>query len=83
MRGIETEIYCRDFLLFFPRGNYKNSYSSPVLADVNNDNIREIIFGSQSQSGPGCVHIIKNDGTVYPNSQDNETGYIHLLLLDL
>lgn len=48
-------------------GDYKNSYSSPVLADVNNDNVREIIFGSQSQSGPGCVHIIKNDGTVYPN----------------
>ena len=48
-------------------GDYKNSYSSPVLADVNNDNIREIIFGSQSQSGTGCVHIIKNDGTVYPN----------------
>lgn len=48
-------------------GDYKNSYSSPVLADVNNDNAREIIFGSQSQSGPGCVHIIKNDGTVYPN----------------
>lgn len=48
-------------------GDYKNSYSSPVLADVNNDNIREIIFGSQSQSGPGCVHIIKNDGTVFPN----------------
>ncbi|MBX7044892.1 MAG: T9SS type A sorting domain-containing protein [Ignavibacteria bacterium] len=48
-------------------GDYKNSYSSPVLADVNNDNIREIIFGSQSQSGTGCVHIIRNDGTVYPN----------------
>jgi hypothetical protein len=48
-------------------GDYKNSYSSPVLADVNNDNIREIIFGSQSQSGPGCIHILKNDGTVYPN----------------
>ncbi|MBN8570079.1 MAG: T9SS type A sorting domain-containing protein [Ignavibacteria bacterium] len=52
---------------FILPGDYKNSYSSPVLADVNNDNIREIIFGSQSQSGPGCVHIIKNDGTVYPN----------------
>jgi hypothetical protein len=52
---------------FILPGDYKNSYSSPVLADVNNDNVREIIFGSQSQSGTGCVHIIKNDGTVYPN----------------
>ncbi len=43
-----------------------NSYSSPVLADVDGDGIREIIFGSQSSSGQGYVHIIKNDGTVYP-----------------
>jgi len=52
---------------FLLPGDYRNSYSSPVLADVNNDNSREIIFGSQSQSGTGCVHILKNDGTVYPN----------------
>ena len=43
-----------------------NSYSSPVLADVDGDGIREIIFGSQSSSGQGYVHILKNDGSVYP-----------------
>jgi hypothetical protein len=58
-------------------GDFKNSYSSPVLADVNNDNIREIIFGSQSQSGPGCVHIIKNDGTVYPNWPKTTDNWVY------
>ncbi len=43
-----------------------NSYSSPVLADVDGDGIREIIFGSQADNGQGYVHILKNDGTVYP-----------------
>jgi len=55
-------------------GDYKNSYSSPVLADVNNDGSREIIFGSQSQTGTGCVTILKNDGSVYagwPKITDN------------
>lgn len=59
---------------FILPGDYKNSYSSPVLADVNNDGFREIIFGSQSQSGPGCVHILKKDATVltgWPKFTDN------------
>jgi hypothetical protein len=59
---------------FILPGDYKNSYSSPVLADVNGDSFREIIFGSQSQSGPGCVHILKKDGTVltgWPKFTDN------------
>ncbi len=43
-----------------------NSYSSPVLADVDGDGIREIIFGSQADNGQGYVHILKNDGSVYP-----------------
>ncbi len=42
-----------------------NSYSSPVLVDVNNDNIREIVFGSHGTSG-GYVYILKNDGTIMP-----------------
>lgn len=47
---------------------YKNSYSSPVLADINNDGARDIIFGSQ-RSSPlgGCVTILNHDGTVFPN----------------
>jgi len=41
-----------------------NSYSSPVLADVDNDNIREIIFGTHVSGGGGYVYILKNDATV-------------------
>lgn len=47
-------------------GGTTNSYSSPVLADINNDSFREIIFGCQTQTG-GAVYILKNDGSVYPN----------------
>ncbi len=44
-----------------------NSYSSPVLADVDNDNIREIVFGTHSLGGGGYVYILKNNGTVLPS----------------
>lgn len=46
-----------------PNGDV-NSYSSPVLADVDGDNIREIVFGTHSLSGPGYVYLLKNNGTV-------------------
>ncbi len=49
-------------------GNDKTSYSSPVLVDVDNDNVREIIFGTHDiGSGLGRLHIIKSDGTPLPN----------------
>ncbi|MCC6866602.1 MAG: T9SS type A sorting domain-containing protein [Ignavibacteria bacterium] len=41
-----------------------NSYSSPVLADVDGDNIREIIFGTHVSGGGGYVYILKNNGTI-------------------
>ena len=41
-----------------------NSYSSPVLADLNGDNMKEIIFGTHVLGGGGYVYVIKNDGTV-------------------
>ena len=44
-----------------------NSYSSPVLADVDNDNIREIAFGTHALSGGGYVYILKNNGTILPS----------------
>lgn len=47
--------------------NDVNSYSSPVLADVDGDNIREILFGSHATSGGGFVYILKNNGTVLSN----------------
>jgi Secretion system C-terminal sorting domain len=49
-------------------GSDKTSYSSPVLVDVNADNVREIIFGTHDiGSGVGRLHIIKSDGTSLPN----------------
>lgn len=43
-----------------------NSYSSPVLADVDNDNIREIVFGTHvvGGSGNGYMYILRNNGTI-------------------
>ncbi|HMT10774.1 MAG TPA: T9SS type A sorting domain-containing protein [Ignavibacteria bacterium] len=40
-----------------------NSYSSPVLADLDGDNQREIIFGTHF-SGGGYVYVLRNNGTV-------------------
>lgn len=43
------------------------SYSSPVLADIDGDGLREIIVGDHSLSGGGgAVHVIKNDGSSLP-----------------
>jgi len=41
-----------------------NSYSSPVLADVNGDNIREIVFGTHKLGAGGYVYLLKNDATI-------------------
>lgn len=44
--------------------NDVNSYSAPVLADVDGDNIREILFGTHATGGGGFLYILKNNGTV-------------------
>ncbi|MFC2092639.1 FG-GAP-like repeat-containing protein [Bacteroidota bacterium] len=54
------------FPFTMPNGDV-NSYSSPVLADVDNDNIREIAFGTHVLSGGGYVYILKNNGTILPS----------------
>ena len=51
------------FPFVMPNGDV-NSYSSPVLVDVNGDNKREIIFGTHVNGGGGYVYILKYDGTV-------------------
>jgi hypothetical protein len=48
----------------FTMPNGVNSYSSPVLADLDGDNMREIIFGTHVLSGGGYVYVLKNNGTV-------------------
>ena len=72
------------FPYYMPNGDV-NSYSSPVLADVDNDNFREIVFGTHGSGGGGFVYVIKNNGTVltgWPKATSNwvygppSVGYI-------
>lgn len=59
-------------------GGDKTSYSSPVLVDVDNDNMREIIFGTHNTgSGIGKLYILKNDGTPYPNFPKLTNNWIY------
>lgn len=52
---------------YYPGENRVFSYSSPVLADIDGDGLREIICGDHDVSqGGGAVHIVKNDGSSYP-----------------
>ncbi|HEY3250221.1 MAG TPA: VCBS repeat-containing protein, partial [Ignavibacteria bacterium] len=53
------------FPFTMPNGDV-NSYSSPVLADVDNDGIREIAFGTHKLGGGGYVYLLKNDATIMP-----------------
>ncbi|MEO8210751.1 MAG: T9SS type A sorting domain-containing protein [bacterium] len=66
------------FPFILPNGDV-NSYSSPVLADVDGDNIREIIFGSHQTGGAGLgyVYILKNAGTVIPNWPKTTTYWVY------
>ena len=52
---------------FIQPNNVVNSYSSPVLADVDNDNVREIIYGTHGIGAANYVYILKNNGTVMPS----------------
>jgi PKD repeat protein len=52
---------------FTPGNDRVFSYSSPVLADLDGDGNREIIVGDHSLSaGNGAVHILQNDGSLFP-----------------
>jgi hypothetical protein len=63
---------------FLLTGNDKTSYSSPVLVDIDNDNIREIVFGTHDLgSGVGRVHILKNNGTEIPNFPKTTSYWIY------
>jgi hypothetical protein len=47
---------------YTPPGGDVFSYSSPVLADMDGDNIREILVGTHILGGGGGVYILKNNG---------------------
>jgi hypothetical protein len=51
------------FPFTMPNGDV-NSYSSPVLADLDNDNIREIVFGTHVLGGGGYVYCLENNATI-------------------
>jgi hypothetical protein len=52
---------------YYPGVDRVFSYSTPVLADINEDGLREIICGDHSTGvGDGAVHVVKNDGSSYP-----------------
>lgn len=52
---------------YTPGSNRVFSYSTPVLADLDDDGCREIIAGDHSNnSGYGMIHVIRNDGTAFP-----------------
>lgn len=54
---------------FIPGNDRVFSYSAPVLADIDQDGEREIIFGDHSNTPPfdGKLYILKSDGTHFPN----------------
>ncbi|MBZ0203091.1 MAG: T9SS type A sorting domain-containing protein [Ignavibacteria bacterium] len=59
-------------------GGDVNSYSSPVLVDVDGDNIREIVFGTHNSSvGDGAVYLLKNNGTLMSGWPKRVTQWIY------
>lgn len=53
---------------YLPGPNRVFSHSTPVLADLDGDGLREIIFGDHSSSNSdGRIHVLENDGSVFPN----------------
>jgi hypothetical protein len=53
----------------------KCSYSPPVLADLDKDGKREIIFGTHVPYNPyGYVHVITSNGTKFPGAWPVRTG---------
>ena len=61
------------FPFTMPNGDV-NSYSSPVLADLDGDNVRDIVFGTHKLGGGGYIYAVKNNGTVL-TGWPNYTGY--------
>lgn len=55
------------------------SYSSPILVDLNNDNLREIVFGIHEIGGAlnGGIYILKNDGTLFPGWPKTTTYWVY------
>ncbi|MCW9066166.1 MAG: VCBS repeat-containing protein, partial [Ignavibacteriaceae bacterium] len=55
------------------------SYSSPILVDLDNDNLREIVFGIHETGGTlnGGIYVLKNDGTLFPGWPKLTTYWVY------
>jgi Secretion system C-terminal sorting domain/FG-GAP-like repeat len=55
------------------------SYSSPILVDLDNDNLKEIVFGIHESGGAlnGGIYILKNDGTLFPGWPKTTTYWVY------
>jgi hypothetical protein len=62
---------------YFLPGSNTLSYSSPVLADLDNDGKREIIFGTHILSGGGSVFVLKYDGTVMTGWPQSTSSWVY------
>ena len=54
-----------------------NSYSSPVLADLDDDGLREIIFGTHVLGGGGYVFVLNEDGSQMPGWPQSTNQWIY------
>jgi len=52
-----------------------NSYSSPILVDIDKDNQHEIIFCAHNPGG--IIYVVKNDGTLYSGWPQTTTQWIY------
>jgi hypothetical protein len=64
------------FPFHLPNGDV-NSYSSPVLVNVDGDLEREIIFGSHSLTSGGFVYILENNGTIKPGWPKTTSDWVY------
>jgi len=64
------------FPFTMPNGDV-NSYSSPVLADLDNDNVREIVFGTHILGSGGYVYCLENDATIMPGWPKGSAYWIY------
>jgi hypothetical protein len=54
-----------------------NSYSSPVLADLDGDGLREIVFGTHVLGGGGYVFVLNCDGSELPEFPKYVNNWIY------
>ncbi len=64
---------------FTPGSSRVFSYSSPVLADLDGDGMREILAGDHSTGGGsgGRVHVLRSDGTPLPGWPRDTSYWIY------